>query len=94
MAQVNSASALVSASLLQAYSYQVFQYFEIARRFCHKNCQDPDVRKFRVECLKAGVPENFLNCERWDIQAERVMGAGNKTLEMAIEEKLMAARNL
>jgi hypothetical protein len=63
MAEQNSATALVNAALLQAYAYQVFQYREIARRFCIKNSRDADVRKFRVRCLKANVPEYALRGE-------------------------------
>lgn len=92
MAEVNSASALVSSALMQAYAYQVFQYQEICRRFCRKNSTDPDVLKFRVECLKAGVPEAFLNSDRWNVEPERVMGAGNKTLELTVAKELMGAR--
>lgn len=94
MQEVNQTSALVSAALQQAYEYQKFQYFEIARRFCVKNSKDADVRQFRVNVLKQGVPEDALNCSTWNIEPERVMGAGNKMLEMAVADKLMAARNL
>lgn len=93
MAEVNSASSLVSAALMQAYAYQDFQYIEIARRFSKKNSPDADVRKFRVNCLKDGVPEEYLDSERWQVESERVMGAGNKTLEMTIAQQLMQARN-
>jgi hypothetical protein len=94
MAEVHSTTALVSSALMQAYEYQKFQYYEIARRFTLKNSKDQDVRKFRVNCLKAGVPEEVLNSDCWDIEPERVMGGGNKMLEMAIADRLMAARNL
>jgi hypothetical protein len=92
MAKVNATAALVGAMLNQAYNYQQFQYAEIARRFCIKNSKDADVRKFRVECLKAGVPEEALNAERWDVQPVRVIGSGNKTLQVAMADKLMGIR--
>lgn len=94
MAKVNSTAALIGAMLNQAYNYQVFQYREIARRFCMKNSKDVDVRKFRVECLKAGVPEDVLNAERWNVQPVRVIGSGNKMLQIAMADKLMAIRPL
>jgi hypothetical protein len=47
-----------------------------------------------VEVLKRGVPEDFLDADRWDIAAERVLGSGNKMLEVGVAEKLMASRNL
>lgn len=94
MAETNAMTSLVSAGLLQAYQYKTFEYREIFRRFCRPNSNDPDVREFRNNCLKAGVPEEVLVPEAWDISAEQVMGAGNKTLEMSISQQLMAMRNL
>lgn len=94
MAQVNAAAAMVGAMLTQAYRYQVFQYREIGRRFCKKNSPDLDVRTFRKNCLKAGVPKEALNHELWNIECEQVLGAGNKTLELQQANMLMQARNL
>lgn len=94
MAKVNATAALVGAMLNQAYNYQTFQYLEIARRFCIENSKDPGVRKARVECLKHGVPEEALSIDRLDIQPTRVIGQGNKMLEVAIADKLMAVRPL
>jgi hypothetical protein len=94
MAEVQQATALVSAALQQAYAYQTFEYREIFRRFCKPRSRDPEVLKFRAACLRQGVPANMLNVEAWDIEPERVMGAGNKTLELAIAQQLMQYRNL
>lgn len=94
MTETNAMTTLISAALLQAYQYQTFEYQEIFRRFCRKNSRDPDVREFRNNCLKAGVPEEVLVPEAWDISSEQVMGAGNKTLEMTIAQQLLEMRNL
>ena len=94
MQEVNSTTALVGAALAQAYEYQKFQYREIARRFCVKNSKDADVRKFRINVLRQEVPEEMLDCSMWNIEPERVMGAGNKMMEMAVADKLMAVRSL
>lgn len=90
MAKVNSVSALVTAMLNQAYNYQKFQYDEICRRFCIPNSKDPDVRRFRLNCLKHGVPEEALNPEMWDVQPVRVIGAGNKILQVSMMDKVMS----
>jgi len=50
--------------------------------------------EFRANCLSRGVPENMLVAEAWDLEPERVLGGGNKTLEMAIAQQLMQFRNL
>lgn len=92
-AQVNAMMTLISSALEQAYKYQTFEYFELFRRFCIPNSRDPDVREFRVRCLKRGVPEKMLTPECWDLEPERVMGSGNKTLEMTIAQQLMEWRS-
>jgi len=94
MAEVNNNTALISAALGQQYMYQKFQYMEICRRFCEKNSRDPDVRKFRKDALKDGIPEEVLDPDCWELEPDKTMGAGNKTLEMAIADKLMSVRNL
>jgi hypothetical protein len=93
-AELNATTALISAALLQAYQYQTFEYYEIFRRFCAKDPRDPDVRAFRLACLKQGVPPDVLVPEAWEIEPERVMGAGNKTLELATAQTLMEWRPL
>lgn len=94
MARVNAANALVGSLLATMYKMQKYQYIEIARRFCNKRSIDPDVSKFRAEVLKAGVPEEALNVDCWEITPDRVIGSGNKMLEVAMADKLMAARPL
>lgn len=82
-AEVSASSALVGAMLQESYGYEEFKYREDARRFCIKDSTDPDVRTFRVECLKEGVPEEVLDSACWDISAERIIGGGNKKMELA-----------
>lgn len=90
MAKVNSTAALVGAMLDQAYSYQKDQYEEICRRFSIKNSRDGDVREFRLACLKDGVPEEALCSERWIVSPNRIIGAGNKTMQGVMMDKVMA----
>lgn len=92
MARVNSVNALVSGMLTLAYTYEEFKYREIARRFCIKNNPDKLVREFRAACLRDGVPSKYLDSDMWNIEAERVVGTGNKTLEMAAIQFLNSIR--
>jgi hypothetical protein len=94
MAEVNASTSMLSSGLMQAYHYQAFEYREIVRRFMRPHSLDPDVREFRQRCLQDGVPEKMLNFDLWEVSPERVMGAGNKTLEMAQTEQLMQYRPL
>ena len=92
MARVNNVNALVSGMLSLAYTYEEYSYREICRRYCIKNNPDRDVREFRLACLKQDVPPEMLDAERWDVTAERVLGGGNKTLEMAQVQFLQGLR--
>ena len=93
MAELQAATSLVGAALNQAYMYQAFEHREIFRRFCKKGSSDRDVRAFQAACLKQGVPEKYLfDLEAWEIETERIAGAGNKTLEMTIAQQLMEWR--
>jgi len=94
MAETNAAISLVSPAMMQAAKYKGFEYEQVFRRLCRKNSRDPDVRTFRNNCLKQGVPEKLLVPEAWEVEPEEIMGAGNKTLEMAIAQQLMQFRNL
>lgn len=92
MARVNAVNALVSGMLNLAYVYETYEYQETCRRFCLNNSQHIEVKKFRLNCLKDGVPEEMLDSDRWDIDPERVLGAGNKTLEIAQAQQLLELR--
>lgn len=92
MADVNAANALVGALMLQGYQYQEFQGLEIARRFARKNSKNLGVRQFRNNCLRAGVSEKVMDSTCWNTVVERVLGSGNKTLQIAMADKLMAVR--
>lgn len=94
MAEVNSANALVGSMLLLAYTYQKGQYHEIARRFFVENSSDKEVRDFRLQVLKKGVPAKMLDIDFWDVKPDQVLGSGNKMLQIAMADKLMAIRPL
>lgn len=90
MGEANKVTALVSSALNQAYLYQGNSYRESFRRFCKKDSKDPDVRAANAACLKQGIPPRVLfNPECWELEPERVIGAGNKTLEMATADWLV-----
>lgn len=89
MARVNNANALMSGMLALSYNYEEFQYRETCRRFCIKHSPHPIVRKFQLDCMTDGVPKEMINSDRWEIKAEKVMGGGNKILEIAQADKLI-----
>ncbi len=91
-AEVNASTALIGAAVLQAYAYKKFEYIEIFRRFCKDNSRDVEVRNFRNDCLKEGVPPEALRPECWNVEPEKVLGGGNKTMQLQISEWLMQHR--
>ena len=94
MAEIQQTTALVQSAFNQAYRYQEAEYTEIVRRFFRDDSKDIDVREFQAACLAAGVPKKLFNVDCWDIQPTQTMGDGNKTMEMAIAEQLMAMRSM
>ena len=89
MAEVNADSALVGAALSQAYKYQSIEDMEVLRRFLKPNSSDPDVRAFRNDVLRQGVPEKILVPEAWDAEHEQVLGSGGKTQELQATQQLL-----
>lgn len=90
MAKVQSANALVGSFLTDAYFFKNFQYEEIARRFC--KLDHADCKRFRDECQAEGVDPAVFDVEGWIISPEKAMGNGNKILQIAQADKLMAVR--
>lgn len=90
MAKINSSNALIGAMLEQAYDLQKYKLMEVVRRLCIKDSRDPAARMFRVECLKAGIPPEAMIYERLNIQPVRVIGNGNKMMQIAMMDKMMA----
>lgn len=83
MAIVNASQALASGIMELSYTYENFKYREMFRRLCLKNNPDPIAKEFRTCMLRDGVPEEMLDANRWTIEAEQVVGGGNKTVQMA-----------
>ncbi len=93
MAEVSAVQSMVSAAISQALMYQRPEFREIFRRMTIKNSRDADSRTFQANCLRQGVdPKVLYNPECWDQDPSRVLGDGNKTMEMAIAEQLMQWR--
>lgn len=92
LGEFSAMNSLIASGINQAYQYSVFEYREILRRFFRKDSRDHDVKAFRAEVLRAGVPEKALNIDAWDLEPERTMGGGNMSMEMAIADWLMQHR--
>lgn len=90
MARVNDVNSLISSMLVMAYNYECPVQKEICRRFTRKGSKDKDVQKFQAKCKKAGIPEEWIDVEKWVVRPEMVLGGGHKMLEMAQSRELMS----
>lgn len=84
----NDANRLITSMLSRIYEQQVPQYREICRRFC--TTDHPDCIEFRKRVLADGVPKEALNVDYWTIVPEKVLGGGNKMIQMAQSGQLMS----
>lgn len=88
MARVTAANKLQNAILSNLYDQKMPEYREISRRFCVT--KHPDCIKFRERCQAEGVDPAVFDVEAWEIAPERSAGGGDKMLQIAIADKLMA----
>lgn len=93
-ARMAAVQQMVSAILGEAYDYATTQYYEIARRFSRKMSQDADIKKFHKQLKVEGVPDKYIDYERWHIEPVRTLGQGNKLMEAVQSQMLMAIRPL
>lgn len=84
----NASVNLTSAVLNQTYNDSESLYRETCRRFCIKNNPDPIAKAFREEMRKEEVPDSVIDCEAWDIVPDRVMGGGNRAVELTTSRAL------
>jgi hypothetical protein len=88
----NASTTLTSAVLNQLYNQSETLYQEICRRYCIKGNTDKMARALQEFCRKEQIPLDMLDCEAWDIIPERVMGGGNKAVELTTSRALFEIR--
>lgn len=91
-AEVNAMTNLIGGGLNQTYAYQEFEDREVVRRFFKKDTKNADCQEFQAYLARMEVPKKYWVAEAWEVQHERVLGAGNQTLEQGIAEWLMQHR--
>lgn len=84
----NASVNLTSAVLNQTYNQAEFFYREICRRFCIKNNPDKIAKEFRENIQRDGVPLEVLDVDAWEIIPDRVMGGGNRAVELTTARAL------
>ena len=89
---LNQTTRLTGSMLNLAYLQEGFAYNEICRRLTLKGTQDWDAKKLQADLLEAGVPEKWIDSERWEIEPVRVLGSGNAQLEQGQAQALLNVR--
>ena len=88
-----SQTAKLTGSMLNlAYIQKRFSYQETCRRLTLRDTPDFMAKKFRADCIQAGVADKWVDAARWVVEPERVLGQGNMQLEQAQAKGLWDAR--
>lgn len=77
-AMLQSVNVQVSTMLQSMYMQEAFYYEEVVRRMLTST--DKDAEEFRKSCKDDGIPDELMKLKNWEIDPERVMGAGDQTL--------------
>lgn len=86
MEQVNS---MMGSILMTGFKYESYADEEICRRFCKVDSTDEDVKKFRKQMLRAGIPQDFLDVDLWDVEPVTPLGQGNPTIALSMAQQIM-----
>lgn len=90
--KMSMVNAMMGAMLTIAFVQETFSYREICRRFCREKSNDKDVQAFQKFAQANQIPQQWLNVDLWEVEAEIPLGSGNPSMEMASVSQLMAAR--
>lgn len=89
---LNQTTKLTGSMLNLAYLQEGFAYQEICRRLTLKGTQDWEAKKLQADLIEAGVPEKWIDSEKWEIEPVRVLGSGNAQLEQGQAQALLNVR--
>lgn len=89
----NASVTLTSAVLNQLYNQAEPFYREICRRICLKDERDPLTKQILEEMEEDEIPQDILDVDSWDIIPNRVMGGGNKAVELTTARALFEIRS-
>ncbi len=90
--RLQTANKMVSSMLDMMYTLETFQFEEIVRRFLQENPIDPDIIKFQNQCKKDMIPPEMMKPDKWQVDADRVMGGGDQALAQQEASALFQAK--
>lgn len=91
-ARQQSVNVMVGGMLQSMLTQEVSYFEELLRRSFQKNPTDPEIVAFQKEVIRDGIPKDMLDADKWDVEIEKVMGAGDNMLAQQEVTALMAIR--
>ena len=89
----NNASVTLTSSVQAQLYKQAKRFFhEIVRRICLADKRDPIVADVLRRMKKAEIPESILDIDTMEVTPNRVMGGGNRAVELTTAQALFQAR--
>ncbi len=90
--KLQNANKIVSVMMDTLYKLETFKEEEEFRRLMLPNTTDVDAIAFQAKWKAHGIPSELMKPECWQVDVERVAGAGDKTL--ALQENMLMMQNL
>lgn len=91
-AMLSQATKVTSGMINLAYLQEDFAHAEECRRLAKPNTHNFMAKHFQAQCKEDGVPDKWMQADRWEVTCERVMGGGSSQIEMAQAQALMQYR--
>lgn len=87
-----TANQNVSTLLTMMYEQETPFYEETVRRWLVPNSGVPEIEKFQKECIADGIPKELMVADNWEIEPDKVLGAGDQSLALQQAAALYQAR--
>jgi len=89
----NNASVTLTSSVQNKLYKQAKHFFrEIVRRVCLKDERDPVTKEVLRRMKLDRIPRQVLDIDIMEVTPNRVLGGGNRAVELTVAQKLMEAR--
>jgi hypothetical protein len=85
---------LTGSMLNLSYIQEGFAYEEMCRRLTRKGTPEFEVKRYQNDLKEAGIPIEWIDSNRWEVEVVRVMGSGDSQLEQAQAQALLGIRPL
>jgi hypothetical protein len=92
--KVQQINAMMGGILINSLDQETPCYEEICRRACLNGTGNEDAKKFQEAMKRKGIPEEWLDVDRWDVEPVQAIGNGNPALEITSAQQLLQAKGM